>query len=363
MPKLPRPPREKFRAAALSVVFFRRVCLGQVLIIVITSDLLQFFLTTFRRADNLCETCAGLELNRDKFIIQDHSFDRNQQAYLSNSSARLRRSNTNFPLGSSSGKVHLGRASSILRRSTRCPFCHLVICSLKYDPRLLRTITKEDSGITCNVSWQVDGREILNTEERHYRTRPRTRRIRLQWSKPSVADAYLVLRAPEASYKYGPSKQSWDFESLFLGRSIKSAAQNTALIRSWLNLCDTHHDQICESDRGRKFEDMVSQSYFGVIDVHEMRLTSLPKDSKYVALSYVWGEGERYKTTLGNVESHKQPGGLEKVAYQFPRVISDSVRLVRSLGERYLWVDSLCIVQDSDFSWSLNSSVMDQVYG
>jgi len=120
---------------------------------------------------------------------------------------------------------------------------------------------------------------------------------------------------------------------------------------------------MCEIHPGPQFEEMIAKSYFGVIDVYEMRLTSLPLGEKYVALSYVWGEGDRYKTMLSNVENHKQHGGLEKVALKFPRVISDSIRLVRSLGERYLWVDSLCIVQDSPSSWNLNSSAMDLVYG
>lgn len=273
-----------------------------------------------------------------------------------------RQTNANFPLGSSSGKVRLGGASDILNRSTKCPFCYLVISSLKYEPKW-SAIISADRNIACDVSWQIDGREILSTQTRHHRSRPRTRRIRLHWSKPSLPDAYLVLRAPEAPYKYGPPKQSWDFESLFLGRNIKSAAQNTALIRSWLNLCDSHHGHICENHGGRDYEDMVSQSYFGVVDVHEMRLTHLPKNSKYVALSYVWGKGPRYTTELDNIEDHKEPGGLEKHASNIPRVVSDSIRLVRSLGERYLWVDSLCIVQDSAPSWNLNSRVMDLVYG
>jgi hypothetical protein len=233
---------------------------------------------------------------------------------------------------------------------------------LKYYPGLT-DVSKEGDDITCEVSWQVDGREILQDQGNHYRTRPRTRRIRLHWNQSSLPDAYLVLKAPESPYRLGPSQHPWDFESLFLGRSIKTAAQNTALVKSWLELCDDGHGNMCEIHPGTQFEEMIAKSYFGVIDVYEMRLTSLPPGQKYVALSYVWGEGDRYKTLLSNVENHKQHGGLEKVALKFPRVISDSIRLVRSLGERYLWVDSLCIVQDSPSSWSLNSSVMDLVYG
>ena len=31
-----------------------------------------------------------------------------------------------------------------------------------------------------------------------------------------------------------------------------------------------------------------------------------------------------------------------------PRIISDAIQLVKDVGQRYLWVDSLCIVQDDD---------------
>lgn len=46
-----------------------------------------------------------------------------------------------------------------------------------------------------------------------------------------------------------------------------------------------------------------------------------------------------------------------------PRTIRDTINLVRDLGEKYVWIDSICIIQDSDRSWALNSRIMDQVYG
>lgn len=41
----------------------------------------------------------------------------------------------------------------------------------------------------------------------------------------------------------------------------------------------------------------------------------------------------------------------------------DAVLLVQAIGQRYLWVDSLCIVQDSTSSWELNAKAMHLVYG
>jgi hypothetical protein len=95
-----------------------------------------------------------------------------------------------------------------------------------------------------------------------------------------------------------------------------------------------------------------------------MCLTKLPDGAKYIALSYTWGQdGHHFKTTTMNVRDHLKPGGLRKMDLMMPRTIRDAINLVRDLGERFLWVDSICIIQGSDRSWALNSRVMDQVYG
>jgi hypothetical protein len=40
----------------------------------------------------------------------------------------------------------------------------------------------------------------------------------------------------------------------------------------------------------------------------------------------------------------------------------DAILLVQELGLRYLWIDSLCIIQDSRDDWLKESSIMTQVY-
>lgn len=189
--------------------------------------------------------------------------------------------------------------------------------------------------------------------------RPCTRRLRLRWEikQPSEIDelyeTYVILVAPRNG---GPH--------LFLGRSphiIETDATGVALIRRWIGYCDTAHGDTCRSEtQGVR----PSKSFFGVIDLTDMCLTKLPENAKYVALSYTWGQsGHYFKTTTQNVRDLLKKGGLRRMDILMPRTIRDTINLVKDLGERYLWVDSICIIQGIGRSWALNSRIMDQVYG
>jgi hypothetical protein len=80
---------------------------------------------------------------------------------------------------------------------------------------------------------------------------------------------------------------------------------------------------------------------------------------EYVALSHVWGLGKLPKTTKENLQSHKKGIAWSKL----PRVFQEAVLLTRALGIRYLWIDSLCLVQD-DVQAKLEESIrMEEIFG
>ena len=112
---------------------------------------------------------------------------------------------------------------------------------------------------------------------------------------------------------------------------------------------------------------LIQTTSFGVIDVVDLRLKKLPmegsKPARFVALSYVWGERKTHQTVRSNVLARLRQGGLENDWDSLPKTIRDAIELVRDLGERYVWIDALCIVQDSAASSRLNSASMDVVYG
>jgi hypothetical protein len=80
---------------------------------------------------------------------------------------------------------------------------------------------------------------------------------------------------------------------------------------------------------------------------------------KYLTLSHRWGGSKIIKTTLSNLEAHTRRIPFSDLNKTF----QDAVVITRKLGFRYLWIDSLCIVQDSQEDWRSEAGRMASVYG
>ena len=80
-----------------------------------------------------------------------------------------------------------------------------------------------------------------------------------------------------------------------------------------------------------------------------------------MTLSHCWGErdGPRPpKLTNANIDAMRNRIPMEDL----PRTFRDAIQLSRSLGICFLWIDSLCIIQDSMEDWRRESRLMDKVY-
>ena len=83
--------------------------------------------------------------------------------------------------------------------------------------------------------------------------------------------------------------------------------------------------------------------------------------STYITLSHCWGPSTSLKplqTTKANVEAHLQSIDDQQLSKTF----QDAIRIARSLGSQYLWIDSLCIIQDDAHDWQVEASKMADVY-
>lgn len=80
---------------------------------------------------------------------------------------------------------------------------------------------------------------------------------------------------------------------------------------------------------------------------------------EWLALSYCWGSSSNYTTTTQNLKQHCERMPLS----DFPRTLRDAVHITRKLGYRHLWIDSLCIIQNSKEDWEIEAVKMCDVYG
>lgn len=84
---------------------------------------------------------------------------------------------------------------------------------------------------------------------------------------------------------------------------------------------------------------------------------------KYASLSYCWGKPEdaQYQqlSTIWNLH-HRQAGIDDSTLSVVQR---DAIQLSKALGIPYLWIDSLCILQDDESDWNHQCVMMDKIYG
>lgn len=82
----------------------------------------------------------------------------------------------------------------------------------------------------------------------------------------------------------------------------------------------------------------------------------------YTALSYCWGGSQQadrpYLTTTKTLEKHLSALPWDSL----PKTLQDAILLTRAIGVQYLWIDSLCIIQDSKADWEKEAAVMGTVY-
>ncbi|KAG4255938.1 hypothetical protein FPRO03_04886 [Fusarium proliferatum] len=81
--------------------------------------------------------------------------------------------------------------------------------------------------------------------------------------------------------------------------------------------------------------------------------------SSYAALSYRWGGLDAiWQTTTKNLGMRLTEFNISEL----PKTLSDTVQVVRNLGLKWVWIDSLCIVQDDKEDWAREAIKMASIY-
>ncbi|OCK74775.1 HET-domain-containing protein [Lepidopterella palustris CBS 459.81] len=129
-------------------------------------------------------------------------------------------------------------------------------------------------------------------------------------------------------------------------------------LKKLISNCDHNHGEQCNGPAlGGTLSKQIPMLQIDVVDECLIETTTAVR---YFALSYVWGAVDMSKTLKANLGGRLMKGGLRVNA--LPKVIQDAIVFTKAFGERYLWVDALCIVQDDEDSKQRDIQQMDIVY-
>jgi hypothetical protein len=149
------------------------------------------------------------------------------------------------------------------------------------------------------------------------------------------------------------------------------------LIKHWLQDCDTQHAD-CRPMPQVRVHEVDSPDFptrlidVGTADNLQLRLLEThqecPCSQEYIALSHPWGDVKKHPpfstwrrdgSGLGrDVETLKRAIPYEKL----PATFKDAVDCTRALGVRYLWIDSICIIQGRDGDFNQEAKNMEEVF-
>lgn len=136
--------------------------------------------------------------------------------------------------------------------------------------------------------------------------------------------------------------------------------QSVGISRTWLGNCDSNHKS-CVTKSAQlptRYLDTSEDISPNKIFLRELKDAPDAGDNRYVALSHCWGKGRNLCTTHSTLQSHKE--GIPMLS--LPQTFRDAVAIVRKLDIRYLWIDSLCIIQDDPHDWQVESANMAAIY-
>lgn len=139
------------------------------------------------------------------------------------------------------------------------------------------------------------------------------------------------------------------------------------IIREWIDTCTRTHALCRDADARADRQPWLPKRMISVggHDNSQIRLVEdvqvAPGEDvpKYAALSHCWGQSQHLILSKSTRDERTR-----NIAWNtFPRTFQDAILIARRLGYQFLWIDSLCIIQDDAEDWAAEAATMASVYG
>lgn len=131
----------------------------------------------------------------------------------------------------------------------------------------------------------------------------------------------------------------------------------SSLVSRWFSVCSNSHHRCQQSSPDfypTRLIEIVQNGQVRVVLSNEQAL-----DGGYATLSHCWGKSKRLKLLESNLALLRNWFSVEDL----PQSYREAITVCTALGIRFIWIDSLCIMQDSKEDWAREAVVMKDVYG
>ncbi|KAK8120346.1 hypothetical protein PG999_004466 [Apiospora kogelbergensis] len=127
--------------------------------------------------------------------------------------------------------------------------------------------------------------------------------------------------------------------------------------KTWFDLCLKEHSLCAQIDV--EFRAVRPRRMLHLDNTIRLVESAAAAGQDYVSLSHCWGRQTYVPRLLHTTEAMLREGvGLSYL----PKTFQEAVIVTRRLGFHFLWIDSLCILQDSDEDWRDQAKIMALVY-
>jgi hypothetical protein len=135
-------------------------------------------------------------------------------------------------------------------------------------------------------------------------------------------------------------------------------------VKTWLETCEREHygckqqKAIPDSETGPPFR-LIDIGSITNANVHLIQSSEINGELKYITLSHRWTDDTK-KAQL--IKSKESAFSSSMPLRDWPLLFQDTVSIARQLHIQYVWIDSLCIIQNSSEDKAIQVQLMDKIY-
>jgi hypothetical protein len=175
----------------------------------------------------------------------------------------------------------------------------------------------------------------------------------------------LLFLKPSGPFRY---LQAYYFSDIWAQAPAWQSSRLTSIhgvipvISQWLRECYTQPDHARCREKPLRMRTALPHRVIDVGPANGSRSPRLVMSQgtygPYTFLSHCWGDYQTFVTTKEMLAQN-----LTSIPMSFlPETFQDAIEITRRLGFQYLWTDSLCIIQDDELDWEIESGNIISTY-